>query len=264
MLNICLCQLIKDEQRYIEEWIDHYINLGVSKFMLFEDWNSSSHANVLLKYGDKVKLQSILDIATPERIRNIKETRQEVIWEYVYNNYKDKYDACLFVDVDEYISCNKNEFLEEVENIKNTDLKFIIYVWQTMTASGHIKDPHPNQKYSIVKTYTDKMNHEFKDLSYNSKSLIFMSKLDSWKEFDSPHGPGPCMNSYTSKFKLNHYLTKSWEEYKNRIYVRGEPVNKYYSRKIEHFFEINNDLLSYKNELLKECDGLISKHNVYE
>ena len=263
MLNICLCQLIKDEQRYIEEWIDHYINLGVSKFILFEDWDSSSHANVLLKYGDKVKLQSILDIATPERIRNIKETRQEVIWEYVYNNYKDKYDACLFVDVDEYISCNKNEFLEEIENIKNTDLKFIIYVWQTMTASGHIKDPHPNQKYSIVKTYTNKMNYEFKDLNYNSKSLIFMNKLDSCEEFDSPHGPGPCIKSYTSKFKLNHYLTKSWEEYKYRIFFRGEPANRNWTRHIEDFFEINKDLLPYKEQLLKESENLEYKYNDY-
>ena len=32
MIKICVCQIIKDEQRYIQEWIDFYINLGICKF----------------------------------------------------------------------------------------------------------------------------------------------------------------------------------------------------------------------------------------
>ena len=61
MLNICICQLIKDEQIYIEEWIDYHLNLGISKFVLFEDYNSTSHLEVLSKYGNKVILYIIQD-----------------------------------------------------------------------------------------------------------------------------------------------------------------------------------------------------------
>ena len=43
MLNICICQIIRDEQRYLEEWINHYLNLGINKIILFEDVNSNSH-----------------------------------------------------------------------------------------------------------------------------------------------------------------------------------------------------------------------------
>lgn len=46
MLNICICQLIKDEQRYIEELIDYHLNLGINKIILFEDVNSKSHKHI--------------------------------------------------------------------------------------------------------------------------------------------------------------------------------------------------------------------------
>ena len=48
-LNLCICQLIKDEQQYIEEWIEYHHNLGFNKFYLIEDWNSSSHKEILQK-----------------------------------------------------------------------------------------------------------------------------------------------------------------------------------------------------------------------
>ena len=145
MLNICICQLIKDEQRYIEEWIDYHLNLGISKFVLFEDYNSTSHSEVLSKYGNKVILYKLLDVLNDDEIKVIKDN-----------------------------------------------------------------------------------------------------------------------NVVHSNIRLKHYLTKSWDEYKWRIYERGEPADEYYSRQIEHFFEINDDLIQYKEQLLNECKGLKSKHNINE
>ena len=117
MLNICICQLIKDEQRYIEEWIDYHLNLGISKFVLFEDYNSTSHSEVLSKHGNKVILYKLLDVLNDDEIKVIKDN-----------------------------------------------------------------------------------------------------------------------NVVHSNIRLKHYLTKSWDEYKWRIYERGEPADEYYSRRIEHFF----------------------------
>jgi len=264
MLNICICQLIKDEQRYIEEWIDFYLNLGVSKFILFEDWNSSSHVDVLSKYGDKVILHKLCDIATEEEMRNVKETRQEPIWKYFYEHYKKDFDVCLFVDVDEYLECNYTEFINEIETYnKDNNIQFITYTWQVMSANGHIKDPYSNHKYSLINTYTKKFNKQFKDLNINTKSLIFLNKLNSYTDFCAPHGPWEGDNLIKSDIRLRHYLTKSWEEYKYRIFFRGEPANRNWTRHIEDFFEINEDLLPYKEQLLKECENLEYKYNDY-
>ena len=137
-----------------------------------------------------------------------------------------------------------------------------------MTANKHIKDPHPGEKYSIIDTYTEKYEGNFNDLNGNSKFLIFLDHLNSYEEFNVPHGSlyltYDTNTVMISDVKLNHYLTKSWEEYKNRIYVRGEPGNRYWVRHIEDFFEINKDLLPYKEQLLKECSELKPKYNDHE
>ena len=267
MLNICICQIIKDEQRYIEEWINYYINLGISKFVLFEDWNSSSHKEVLSKYGDKIILHKFSEINDNDK-KDKYRLRQDLVWRCFYRLYKDKFDACFFIDPDEYLQCNKEQFFNEIENIYNNDnAKIIRYFWQCMTASGHIKDPYPNQKYSIVNTYKDKYINDESELNNNLKCLIFLNRINSYKEFDLvPHGPYIGDHIHYSQYRLNHYLTKSWEEYKWRLLQKGEPIEyelNQFARKLEDFFVINEDLQQYKEQLLKECEGLEYKYNDY-
>lgn len=264
-MNICICQLIKDEQRYIEEWIEYHLNLGISKFILFEDWNSTPHDEILTKYVDKIILHKVNDIISPAVMKRYHDTRQKLIWKYFFEHYRDVFDCCLFIDPDEYLICNKEDFLEEVEKYYNDKhVKFIQYVWQTMTASGHIKDPFPNQKYSIMKTYTNKMEHDLSDLNWNHKPLIYLKKIHSYKNFKAPHDSKLCERSTIySLIKLNHYLTKSWEEYKWRLSYKGELLTIWWTRKLEDFFEINTDLLPYKEQLLNECKDFKYKYNDY-
>ena len=268
-MNICICQLIKDEQRYIEEWIDYYLNFGISKFILFEDRNSTSHKDILSKYGDKIIIHRYDDVVTDDDTKYFTETRQEVIWSVFLRMYKDKFDACLFIDPDEYIGCTPEEFLEEINHFKNDpNVYSIYYKWLTHTASGHIKDPYPNQKYSVVKTYTkvlygynmrDKLSeYDYKDYNLQCKHLIYLYKLKNITDFHVPHG-NAC-NEQESVFKLNHYLMKSWEEYKWRLFNKGEQV-KMWARRLEDFFELNQDLLPYKEELINECKELNYKYN---
>ena len=270
-MNICICQLIKDEQRYIEEWIDYYLNFGISKFILFEDWNSTSHNDVLSKYGDKVILHKYNDIVTKDDTKYFTETRQEVIWSVFWRMYKDKFDACLFIDPDEYLNCSPENFLEEVEYFKNDpNVHSIYYRWLTRTASGHIKDPYPNKTYSVVKTYTNVLygynminklsEYKNKDYNFQRKHLIYLNKLKTVNDFQAPHGDDNYHYEQESLFKLNHYVTKSWEEYKWRLLIKGEQVKKW-GRRLEDFFVINQDLLPYKEELINECKELDYKYN---
>jgi hypothetical protein len=105
----------------------------------------------------------------------------------------------------------------------------------------------------------DKLSeYNYKDYNLQCKHLIYLYKLKNITDFHVPHG-NVC-NEQESLFKLNHYITKSWEEYKWRLIVKGEQV-KMWGRKLEDFFEINKDLLLYKDELLKECSELDYKYN---
>ncbi len=268
MLNICICQLIKDEQRYIEEWIDYYLNLGISKFVLFEDWNSSSHKEVLSKYGDKIilyELLNILDNNEKEILNDHNKPRQLAVWQCFYRLHKNDFDCCLFIDPDEYLHCSKNQFIDEIKYfIENTNAKILRYKWQCITASGYIRDPNPNNKYSIVNTYTKFYENDSSELNNNFKCLIFLNKLNNQNDFNPvPHGPYEYNWVHYSPILIYHYLTKSWDEFKWRLYVKGELTESIYPRKIEIFFEINSDLQQYKEQLLKECENLEYKYNDY-
>lgn len=51
---------------------------------------------------------------------------------------------------------------------------------------------------------------------------------------------------------INHYFTKSWEEYKFKLLSQGDifPGN----RKIREFFKINKDMCKIKNDLIREIN----------
>lgn len=288
MLNICICQLIKDEQRYIEEWIEYYLDLGIKKFILFEDWNSSSHKNVLKKYGNKVILHKLLDILNDDEKQLItgNQLRQIAVWKCFYRLYKDKFDCCLFIDPDEFIKYDtKENFYKELEEYaskeKYPNVKFVKYMWQIMTSNGYINDPYPNQKYSVLKTYKYPLiedyqeyinrcnyqlqnNLEIDDYNLNTKNLIYLYKLNSDDEFkDIPHNAFLITNYVLSNYKLQHFVLKSFEEYKYKLFNKGEQINKYFSRKIDFFFKINKDLTQYKNICIKSCKNFIYKYNIY-
>lgn len=289
MLNICICQLIKDEQRYIEEWIDYYLNLGISKFILFEDWNSSSHQEILKKYGDKVILHKLLNIANDSEKEQLKgdNLRQFVVWQIFYRLYKDEFDCCLFIDPDEFIDCNsKEDFMKEIEEYSSKEeypeVKFIKYRWQVMTSNGYINDPYPNQKYSVKNTYTQKFNEDEQeylqrcnyqqrnhlmvdDYNLNCKCLIYLYKMNFCFDnfYDIPHNVGLFENFVLSDYRLNHYVLKSFEEYKDKLFNKGEQINAPFSRKIDFFFKINQDLIQYKDECIKSCTSLSYKYNSY-
>ena len=270
MLNICICQLIKDEQRYIEEWIDYHLNLGISKFVLFEDYNSTSHSEVLSKYGNKVILYKLLDVLNDDEIKVIKDNtldanRQHAVWQCFYRLHKNDFDCCFFIDPDEYIHCDYDIFHNELQCLyEDPTISIIRYKWKCVTANGNIKDPFPNQKYSIVNTYTQLLNNKNLEYDSNFKCVIFLRKIKSYNDFNHiPHGPWKGNNIAYSTIPIYHYLTKSWEEYVWRLLQKGEQQNKKYDRKLEMFFEINTDLLSYKDDLMKEYQNVKYKYNDY-
>ncbi len=53
-----ICAIIKDEHKYLKEWIDYHLNLGFSKIFLFEDYGSKSHASITESYPS-VLLESL-------------------------------------------------------------------------------------------------------------------------------------------------------------------------------------------------------------
>ena len=266
--------MIKDEQRYLREFIEFYTSIGIDDIILFEDINSTSHKEITDQYPN-VKLYKFIDVCNEQELNGAfnGEYRIAIMWHIFKRKFSKNYDAVLYIDIDEFLDCNKEEFLSYINKIYAEGKHAVKFRWITMTANGHIEDPGHGKEYSLIETYTKPMTKRYIDMNDNGKPLLFVHKMEDNEFANIPHGPLYVYNlPETAKkfydthwaaeppFKLRHYLTKSWEEYCNRLFVRGEMDNNAYSRKLHDFFEINEDLKD-KESILTANEQRAYKYN---
>ena len=60
---------------------------------------------------------------------------------------------------------------------------------------------------------------------------------------------------------LKHYITKSFEEYIWKVYIRGMHTRNQH-RKISDYFEVNPDMLEKYDECMKFKDEYLKKNNI--
>lgn len=252
IMNTCICVIIKDEQDYLEEWITHHLNLGIDEIFLFEDYGSKSHAEIIKPFGDKVHLESI-DVVFKSNIHYKKSGsyRQNALFNWFPIEYKDKFDWVLFNDIDEFLMLKVplHELLEEYD-----DKSGILLEWKFYGANGHITKPEGK----VMDNFT-KISPSSFDYYYSFKSFLNLKNYTYWEQHI--HKIKGCVFPKTSygdhKAWLNHYFTKSWEEWKDKLLVRGDTAPG--NRKINQFFYLNKDLEDRKEELLLDLSVSINK-----
>ena len=111
------------------------------------------------------------------------------------------------------------------------------------------------QDGSIVETYKE-YYPSVKYFNYPYKSCVNLKKCESMVNHHEASG---SVNVYKKNDKsepiyeimwINHYFTKSWEEWCLRFLERGDIVKNH--RRIADFFIINPKMLVIKNELMKK------------
>jgi hypothetical protein len=245
-MKTCICVIIKDEQDYLEEWIEYHLNLGIDEIFLYEDYGSKSHAEIIKPFGDRVHLESI-DVVR-DLINNCDKTgsyRQNALFNWFPIEYKDKFDWVLFNDIDEFLVLKQplHELLEEYD-----DKPGILLEWKFYGANGHITKPKGKVMDNFTKMALNAYNMYGKN--WINKSFVNLKNYTYWKY--NIHGVYGCVYAINKngchKAWINHYFTKSWEEWKQRILVRGDTFIG--NRKIYEFFSVNKDLENKKEELL--------------
>ena len=241
-MKTAICAIIKDEQEYLKEWLEWHLNLGIDEIYLYEDYNSISHLSITSEYGDKVKLFSINEIFT-NGVVDKTHKRQHKLFNWFPIKYKDDLDWVLFIDIDEFLilKYDLHKLLEEYSNESG-----ILLHWKWYGASGHINKPEGG----VIENYTIESPNPF-DYWWSHKSFVNLKKYNGWQRniHEVSNAAYPITDYGMHKAWINHYFTKSWEEWKTKLLSRGDvfPGN----RKIEQFFNFNPDMLDIKDELIK-------------
>ena len=261
-MKIASCTIIKDEHLFLDEWIQHNLNIGIDCIYLYEDIGSNSHQQICEKYKDKVvliKLEQILEDELPLDEWQCGPNIQLFANNNWLDNYKDLYDWCAFIDVDEFI-VTESEPLKQILS-EFSDEKGITLSWKWYNASGKIHHDY----VSVVKAFTKPVYTLELDNGWQYKSIVNLSAGGtSVRVHKCPgavnvlHGNDP--QKIYKRAWINHYFTKSWEDWCNRIFKRGSVVRNGH-RHLMDFFIHNPEMLQIKDKLLGECEGLIPNGN---
>lgn len=201
-MKVALVCIAKNEDHYIQEWVDYNLKLGFDQIFIYENnWRCPiNNPNVT-----KIPFDG--------------NTKQVESYNNFIQNYTDKYDWAAFFDVDEFLVLKKHN------NIKSfisdyTSHQAIGINWYYFGANNHEK---VNNNYSILERFTMRG----KNFDKHVKTILKLNK----KIRMEVHNPnvnligadgipfsGPFhVNGGCEVAQLNHYFTKSKEEFQLKV-----------------------------------------------
>jgi O-antigen biosynthesis protein len=263
--EIAICAVAKNEEAYIEEWVIHHLAIGFEKIYIYDNNDVFGKLTLLLKqYIDQDKVQ-IIDCSGINPVQ---------LWAYMHfiRTNKKIIKWAAFIDVDEFIELEKNSNIHEfVSSFKHAQV--IVLSWLGYGANNKIWKEDGDLKSRFPESAA--IDQMFIHFPMHVKS---MTKLRCVKKFLNPHMPKikgkrkrdrvifnatgqrvivnssyPLSVPVYKKAYINHYFTKSYEEWLEKI-SKGSADHANRIRKIDEFFYLNTDMRNLN--LPKTLEGL--------
>lgn len=258
MKTSVICAIVKNEQRFIREWAEHYLRIGFDRLYIYEDFGSASHFEELKDLIEDGRVV-LTPLATANIIPHYKKGThvQRCLYDYfLWKCKKEKLaDWAGFFDVDEFLMFEDGWDLTRLENYFS-DKGGVLLSWKVYGANGHMKRPKGN----VVDNYTKHLPEgsligKGRIPEWNVKSLVNVRLVGNQRAIHVFDG---CVftdgKSFTNgnlvfcKAWLNHYYAKSWEDYCDRIFARGNMHNNY--RCLDLFFEVSPEFSKSKKAMI--------------
>jgi hypothetical protein len=227
-MKVALCCIAKNEDKYIEEWLQYNLYLGFDHIFLYQnDWDY------------------LIDCPLITRIQIDGIGRQEEAYNHFLKTYKDDYDWVAFFDIDEFL------VLKQHKDIKQFLLEYIEYdgVGINWYLFGDNGNKEPNENYSVLERFTKrskKMDDHIKSIvKTNIKAIYGTHSPHKLPIVDTKKNKivGPFNKNATDEIaQLNHYFTKTWIEWqykKNRGRANRRKNEKLPNRSDDDFHNHN-------------------------
>lgn len=109
-MRIAMCAVLKMEEIYVRDWIDHYLKLGVDKFYLYDN-NDPDY-----QFPLRGMIQDYIADGTVELNEEYVGNHgsiQATIYNQCLREHRLEYDWMVFFDIDEYLFLHKHSDLKE-------------------------------------------------------------------------------------------------------------------------------------------------------
>lgn len=225
LYDLSICLLIKDENKYLKEWVDWHNSIGVKHYYIYDNASVIPIKNTLLSLYPE-------DLFTFIEWNDTYEHIQIDAYNHCLEHYGGESQWIAFIDTDEFLHTD-NDF-NLCDYLKHP---YIRVGWKVYDANGHIE-------YSKEDVQTRFTHESFHNIGIPYKSIVQPSKVYGMMVHDavvSDYIPIIVDNAI-----IYHYYTRSLEEWREKI-LRGT-CSKECRRRYNEFFEINPDLIQYKDE----------------
>lgn len=242
--------IVKNEGRYILEWVEFYFSLGVDRIFLFDNESADDTRLILDKYIENGK---VIYIYFPGKKLQLN------AYNYALRIYKGKWLA--FLDADEFLFPMKEEALPDVlrqyEKYPGVGVN-----WKIFTYSGIRKRPEGLVTQNYIKTLADThhyYNCTIKSIVQPKYVLASVSPhyclykkgafaVDENKnEISGQAGHlAYTMGHSENVLRINHYITKSKEEFFEKIergYPDGRKMKAFSRERLMEDQEVFDDMM---------------------
>lgn len=233
--TLSIMAIFKSEQDYMEEWLDHHIAQGFEQIYLYcNDPNIHLYPYLTYpKYKSKIQL-----INWVNKKNDGTHTIQRQAYTHCVQSYSHQTQFLLMLDLDEFVIPIKSYSISTVSDYINSlkskwnKIKAFKIQRYDFGSSGHKTKPDDKVMKSyklhekICSSYKTLANTDFIDKSIkfwrvhdfnlipNKKGKIF----NSYFSYEETGFPNSCKSNSINEIPIviNHYYTKSYEEYINR------------------------------------------------
>ena len=228
------------EGNYLQEWVDHYKNLGFTNIILCDnDWSEDDEDVKEILKEDIESGFIIYEDWRNQKTHEIGKNVQMYAYSVIYEKYKDQFDWLAFFDIDEQLELIKHKSIDDFLADKN-DYEVVLINWFCFGDANQVVADFSKplkERFTIPCPVDIKVQYDFPE-NLHIKSIV-KGGLPHVIFYSNPHiptNPLRCCNASglqanSSPFQpidfstayLKHYVTKSLQEWMENKMKRGVP-----------------------------------------
>lgn len=206
-INLEICAIVKNEARYIAEWLEYHFGLGFSHITLYDN-GSEDHLSEVCSLFDNITL-----INWPER-----GNQQRTAYQHYLRNVSSKGVWCAFIDADEFmVDIQRIGLKARLESLAE-DIGGLEMPWVIFDSNDHQTRPAG----LVLENYT--RAHSIAP-QQNVKTICRPETIDV-DNLNCPHRFSYCepfraIEASLTELPLNHYMLRSREDVRLKV-LRGD------------------------------------------
>jgi hypothetical protein len=224
-MKVALVCVAKNEEHYIQEWIDYNKKLGFDDIFIYtNDWDYSNP-------DPNIHIHAINGV-----------NKQTISYKHFLSNHRTKFNWVAFFDVDEFLVLKKHnnikEFLTNYQEHKGVGINWVLF-------GDNNQGTVINNNYSVLERFTKRQQ----DFNPHIKSIVNLDVIGSFNM--GVHYPNtPIIDTKYEIIRgslhkkgsleiaqINHYFCKTYEEFLKKV-ERGRADMS--SKRLLSDFDVHN------------------------